>query len=215
MLDGRVSGIYAITPDLVDTANLAILIQQALVGGVSLVQYRNKIASNALKLEQATLLSYLCHKFNTPLIINDDIDLAIKVGADGVHLGVEDVAVSEARNKLGPEKIIGASCYNQVRYAIEAESQGANYVAFGAFFTSTTKPDAVITSIDLLCQAKQYLQIPIVAIGGINSGNIEELVHKGADAIAISSSLFKSSNMKIEARKIACIFKKTKLSINN
>ena len=215
MLDVRVSGIYAITPDLVDTDNLAILIHQALVGGVSLVQYRNKIASNALKLEQATVLSYLCHEFNTPLIINDDLDLAIKIGADGVHLGKEDVTIAEARSRLGPGKIIGASCYNKVRYAIEAENQGANYVAFGAFFTSTTKPDAVIIPIDILCQAKQHLQIPIVAIGGINLGNIEELIHKGADAIAVSSSLFNSNNMKTEAKKISCVFKKIKYSINN
>tara|TARA_Y100001936_G_scaffold253844_1_gene321555 strand:+ start:8122 stop:8769 length:648 start_codon:yes stop_codon:yes gene_type:complete len=215
MVDIRVSGIYAITPDIVDTDNLITLVQQALIGGVSLVQYRNKIANNVLKLEQATLLSYLCQEFNTPLIINDDLDLAIKVGADGVHLGIEDVTVAEARNRLGAGKIIGASCYNQLRYAIEAENQGANYVAFGAFFSSTTKPDAVITPIDLLCRAKQHIQVPIVAIGGINSGNIENLIYKGVDAIAVSGCLFNSNNTKIEAQKIFYKFKKIKYSVNH
>ena len=120
MSSPRISGIYAITPDLIDTTNLVMLTQQVLISGVQLIQYRNKIADNALKLEQAALLSTLCHEFNTPLIINDDLDLAIKVGADGVHLGIEDITVVEARRRLGPGKIIGASCYNKLRYAIEA-----------------------------------------------------------------------------------------------
>jgi len=211
----RISGIYAITPDLTDTTNLVMLTQQALTGGVQLVQYRNKTADNILKLEQATLLSYLCHEFNAALIINDDLDLAIKVGADGVHLGTEDITVTEARRRLGPGKIIGASCYNHLRYAIEAENHGANYVAFGSFFVSITKPGAVSASISLLCQAKQYLQIPVVAIGGIDSENIAELIYKGADAIAVSRSLFNSVNIQFEAKKLSCIFKQTKYSINH
>ena len=211
----RISGIYAITPDLTDTTNLVMLTQQVLTGGVQLVQYRNKTADNILKLEQATLLSYLCQKFNTPLIINDDLDLAIKVDADGVHLGMHDITVTEARRRLGPGKIIGASCYNQLRYAIEAENQGADYAAFGAFFVSITKPGAVSASISLLCKAKQYLQIPIVAIGGIDSENIAELIYKGADAVAVSRSLFNSTNTQFEAKRLSCIFKQTKYSANH
>jgi thiamine-phosphate pyrophosphorylase len=211
----RISGIYAITPDLTDTTNLVMLTQQALTGGVQLVQYRNKTADNILKLEQATLLSYLCQKFNTPLIINDDLDLAIKVDADGVHLGMEDITVTEARRRLGPGKIIGASCYSQLRYAIEAENHGADYAAFGAFFVSITKPDAVSASISLLCKAKQYLQIPVVAIGGIDSENIAELIYKGADAVAVSRSLFNSANTQFEAKRLSCIFKQIKYSTNH
>ncbi len=211
----RISGIYAITPDLTDTTNLVMLTQQALTGGVQLVQYRNKTADNILKLEQATLLSYLCQKFNTPLIINDDLDLAIKVDADGVHLGTEDITVTEARRRLGPGKIIGASCYNQLRYAIEAESHGADYAAFGAFFFSITKPGAVSASISLLCKAKQHLQIPVVAIGGIDSENVAELIYKGADAVAVSRSLFNSANIQFEAKRLSCIFKQTKYSTNH
>ena len=211
----RISGIYAITPDMTDTTNLVMLTQQALTGGVQLVQYRNKTADNILKLEQATLLSYLCQKFNTPLIINDDLDLAIKVDADGVHLGMEDITVTEARRRLGPGKIIGASCYSQLRYAIEAENHGADYAAFGAFFVSITKPDAVSASISLLCKAKQYLQIPVVAIGGIDSENIAELIYKGADAVAVSRSLFNSANTQFEAKRLSCIFKQIKYSTNH
>ena len=212
----RISGIYAITPDLIDTTNLVMLTQQALIGGVQLIQYRNKVADNTLKLEQATLLSNLCHEFNTPLIINDDLDLASKVGADGVHLGIEDITVAEARRRLGPEKIIGASCYNKFRYAIEAENNGADYVAFGAFYISSTKPGAVSAPINLLCKAKQCLQIPVVAIGGINSENIVELIYKGADAVAVSRSIFNSINIQLETKKLSCIFKRAqKVPISN
>ncbi len=212
----RISGIYAITPDLIDTTNLVMLAQQALIGGVQLIQYRNKIADNTLKLEQAILLSNLCHEFNTPLIINDDLDLAIEVGADGVHLGVEDITVVEARRKLGPGKIIGASCYNKLRYAIEAEKHGADYVAFGAFNTSSTKPGAVSAPINLLCKAKQCLQIPVVAIGGIDSENIAELIYKGADAVAVSRSIFNSINIQLETKKLSCIFERAqKIPISN
>ena len=215
MSNPRISGIYAITPDLIDTTNLVMLTQQVLISGVQLIQYRNKIADNALKLEQAALLSTLCYEFNTPLIINDDLDLAIKVAADGVHLGAEDITVVEARRRLGPGKIIGASCYNKLRYAIEAENYGADYVAFGSFYISSTKPGAVSAPINLLRKAKQYLQIPVVAIGGIDSENIIELAYKGADAVAVSSSIFNSINIQLETKKLSCIFKQTKNSINN
>ena len=215
MSSPRISGIYAITPDLIDTTNLVMLTQQVLISGVQLIQYRNKIADNALKLEQAALLSTLCHEFNTPLIINDDLDLTIKVGADGVHLGAEDITVVEARRRLGPGKIIGASCYNKLRYAIEAENYGADYVAFGSFYISSTKPGAVSAPISLLHKAKQCLQIPVVAIGGVDSENIVELAYKGADAVAISSSIFNSINIQLETKKLSCIFKQTKYSINN
>ena len=206
MSNPRISGIYAITPDLIDTTNLVMLTQQVLISGVQLIQYRNKIADNALKLEQAALLSTLCHEFNTPLIINDDLDLAIKVGADGVHLGIEDITVVEARRRLGPGKIIGASCYNKLRYAIEAENHGADYVAFGSFYISSTKSGAVSAPISLLCKAKQRLQIPVVAIGGIDSENIVELIYKGADAVAVSRSIFNSINIQLETKKLSCIF---------
>ncbi len=212
MLHPGIGGLYAITPDVIDTSNLVMLTQQAITGGVQLIQYRNKTADRILKLEQATLLVRLCQKLHIPLIINDDIDLAVEVGADGVHLGMEDMTVTEARRRLGLGKIIGASCYNQLRYAIEAEQHGADYVAFGAFFVSITKLDTVAASINLLCQAKQHLHIPIVAIGGITSDNVAELIHRGADAVAVSNSLYSAVNVQSEAKKISCIFEQTKYS---
>jgi len=208
-----ISGLYAITPNEVDTANLVRLTQQALTGGVRSIQYRNKTADSVLQLEQAASLVRLCREFHVPLIINDDLDLAVEVGADGVHLGMEDMAVTEARRRLGPGKIIGASCYNQLRYAVEAERHGANYVAFGSFFVSITKPGAATVSIDLLYQAKQHLHVPIVAIGGITSDNAAELIHQGADAVAVSNSLFGAVDVQSEAKKISCLFKQTKYSI--
>jgi len=208
-----ISGLYAITPNEVDTANLVRLTQQALTGGVRSIQYRNKTADSVLQLEQAASLVRLCREFHVPLIINDDLDLAVEVGADGVHLGMEDMAVTEARRRLGPGKIIGASCYNQLRYAVEAERHGANYVAFGTFFVSITKPGAATVSINLLYQAKQHLHIPIVAIGGITSDNAAELIHQGADAVAVSNSLFGAVDVQSEAKKISCLFKQTKYPI--
>jgi len=208
-----ISGLYAITPNEVDTANLVRLTQQALTGGVRSIQYRNKTADSVLQLEQAASLVRLCREFHVPLIINDDLDLAVEVGADGVHLGMEDMAVTEARRRLGPGKIIGASCYNQLRYAVEAERHGANYVAFGTFFVSITKPGAATVSIDLLYQAKQHLHVPIVAIGGITSDNAAELIHQGADAVAVSNSLFGAVDVQSEAKKISCLFKQTKYPI--
>jgi len=123
------------------------------------------------------------------------------------------MAVTEARRRLGPGKIIGASCYNQLRYAVEAERHGANYVAFGTFFVSITKPGAATVSIDLLYQAKQHLHVPIVAIGGITSDNAAELIHQGADAVAVSNSLFSAVDVQSEAKKISCLFKQTKYPI--
>ncbi len=209
----EISGLYAITPDVIDTVNLVMLTQQALAGGAKLIQYRNKTADSILQLEQAASLVHLCRKFHVPLIINDDLDLAVEAGADGVHLGMEDMSISEARRRLGAGKIIGASCYNQLKYAIEAERHGANYVAFGAFFVSVTKPGAATVSISLLYQAKQYLHIPIVGIGGITLDNAAELIHKGADAVAVSNSLFSAFDVQSEANKISCLFKQTKYPI--
>ncbi len=208
-----ISGLYAITPDVINTSNLVLITNQALIGGVKLLQYRNKVADSALRLEQASSLLHLCQKFHVPLIINDDLELAIEIGADGVHLGMEDIAIVEARQRLGSGRIIGASCYNQLKYAIEAEQNSADYVAFGTFFSSITKPSAVAVSISLIYEAKQYLQVPIVAIGGVTSENALELIHQGVDAVAISNSLFSATDIEAEAKKITYLFKQAKYSI--
>ena len=140
MLHATINGLYALTPDVADTQELVAMTRQALEGGVTLVQYRNKGAENELRLEQARALARLCRAFQVSLIINDHIDLAIEVSAAGVHLGREDLPLQDARRRLGHGKIIGISCYDRLERAVEAEHHGADYVAFGAFFSSVTKP---------------------------------------------------------------------------
>lgn len=181
--------------------------RNALAGGTRLVQYRSKTMNEELRLEQARSLAHLCREYEVPLLINDHIDLALEVGADGVHLGREDAPISQARLKLGHEKIIGISCYNELESAIEAECSGADYVAFGAFFTSVTKLDTVPASVDLLQQGNLEISIPIVAIGGINSDNALELISAGANAVAVSSALFGARDIRSEADKFSGLFK--------
>jgi len=215
MLLPRVEGLYAITPDMADTAALVTLTQQGLAGGARLVQYRNKTANAALHLEQAQALINLCRKYNVPLIINDHLDLAAEIGAAGVHVGREDISVTVARRRLGPGKIIGVSCYNRLESAVEAERQGANYVAFGAFFVSATKPGAVTASIDLLPRAKQKLHVPVVAIGGITPHHAVGLIRQGADAIAVSNALFGAPGIQSAAENFFRLFKQTRHSIHH
>jgi thiamine-phosphate pyrophosphorylase len=182
--------------------------RNALAGGTRLVQYRSKTMNEELRREQARSLAHLCRQFDVPLLINDHVDLALEIGADGVHLGREDAPISQARLKLGHEKIIGISCYNELDSAIEAECNGADYVAFGAFFTSLTKPDTVPASVDLLQRGNLEIGIPIVVIGGINSDNALELISAGADAVAVSNALFGARDIRSEAGKFSRLFKR-------
>lgn len=200
----RIRGLYAITPDMTDTAVLVAATRQTLEGGARLIQYRNKAACPALRLEQASSLAHLCREFQVPLIINDHADLADEVGADGVHLGRDDARITEARLRIGRDRIIGISCYNRLEYALQAEHQGADYVAFGAFFTSVTKLDTVSAPIDLLRQARRDLSVPIVAIGGITPENAAQLLDTGADAVAVSNALFSAADIRQAARNFPC-----------
>jgi thiamine-phosphate pyrophosphorylase len=206
MIRPVIKGLYAISPDMADSASLITVTQRVLAGGARLFQYRNKTASIALRLEQTRLIAHLCRQFKVPLIVNDYLGLAAEVGADGVHLGQEDAPVTEARRKLGHEKIIGVSCYNRLELAVEAERQGADYVAFGAFYTSITKPGTTVASMDLLRDAKQKLRIPIVVIGGITSNNARELINLGADAVAASHALFGARNIQLATEKFSRLF---------
>lgn len=207
MTQPAIEGLYAITPDIGDTATLISMIQQSLAGGARLIQYRNKTASAALRLEQAHSLAGLCRQFHVPLIINDHLDLAIEINADGVHLGREDATIIEARRKLGDKKIVGTSCYNRLEHALEAEREGADYVAFGAFFASATKPRAVAASTDLLRHARKILRGPIIAIGGVTPSTAVELIQAGADAVAVSNGLFRVPNIQCAAERLASLFK--------
>ncbi len=206
MMLPKIGGLYAITPDSIDTENLLVMTQKALAGGAKLIQYRNKTADALLRHKQAEKLHYLCRKYDVPLIINDHLDLALEIGADGLHLGRNDISVNEARRTLGNTKIIGASCYNQIDLAVKAEDQGADYVAFGAFFASATKPEAVTAPLELLGLAKQKLRKPIVAIGGITLLNANGLIACGGDAIAVSNALFGTQDVQSTAQSFSQLF---------
>jgi thiamine-phosphate pyrophosphorylase len=200
------SGLYAITPETADTARLLAQVEAALAGGVAVVQYRDKSDDVARRHEQASELVALCHRFNVPLIINDDLRLADLTDADGVHLGRDDGSVAKARIILGHDKFIGASCYQSLDRALAAQADGADYVAFGSFYPSTTKPEAARAEPDLLITVALCLQIPIVAIGGITYNNASPLLDAGADSLAIQSALFDAADPRAAAYQLNQLF---------
>jgi len=204
-MTGPLRGLYAITTPA-PTARLLTAVAQAIAGGASLVQYRYKNGPAAMRRQQAMQLVELCQQHKVPLIINDDIGLAKAVQADGVHLGQGDGAISEARERLGPTAIIGASCYNCLKLAQRAAAEGADYVAFGSFFPSATKPNAVQAPLQLLHQARRTLEIPIVAIGGITPQNGARLLTAGADALAVIDGLFGREDTAAAARHYLYLF---------
>ncbi|MBI5891863.1 MAG: thiamine phosphate synthase [Nitrosomonadales bacterium] len=201
-----IEGLYAITPDLPDSVKLVRDVRQALQGGARVLQYRNKTADAALKLAQAQALRQLTREFKTTFIVNDDAQLAAQVEADGVHLGGEDGGVAAARALLGNSKIIGVSCYNRLSLAHEAVRQGADYVAFGAFFPSGVKPEAVKAEVAMLQAARKELGVPIVAIGGITQQNAATLIDAGASAVAAITALWNAQDIEASAREFSTLF---------
>lgn len=186
-----IQGLYAITDaELIADNELFSAVEAAILGGAKVIQYRNKSASNALQYQQAEQLRALCQQHQVLFLINDDPALARAVNADGVHVGRDDGKIADARKQLGAQAIIGVSCYNQLKNAQHAISQGADYIAFGRFFPSKTKPHALQAELSLLAQAELHLNVPIVAIGGITLHNARQLISHGADAIAVIHSLF-------------------------
>lgn len=182
-------GVYLITPDEPDTARLLARTAPLLAAGATWLQYRNKTASDALRREQATALQALCAAHGVPLIVNDDPALAQAIGAAGVHLGGTDGDIGAARSLLGPDAIIGASCYDQLANAERAVAAGASYVAFGAFFPTTTKVTSSRAHPDLLRQSAA-LGVPRVAIGGLSPDNVGPMIDAGADLLAVVSGIY-------------------------
>ena len=205
-MNARIAGLYAITPDLADTDDLLRRVHAALRGGARVLQYRNKTAAPALRLAQAQALQALCAEFGVPLIINDHLDLAIAVGAAGVHLGSDDGNLAEARAQLGPGRLVGASCYDRIELAQAAIAAGADHIAFGSFFASGVKPDAVRPPIDLITRARQRFGVPVVAIGGITPANAPQLIAAGVDAVAVISALFAAPDIEHAAREFRSLF---------
>ncbi len=200
-------GLYVITDaGLIPDEVFAERIEQALRGGARWVQYRDKRLDPNLRTRLARELVDCCRRFGAVSIINDDVDLAAHVCADGVHLGMDDSSPRDARAKLGADAVIGVSCYNQLERAQHAVEQGADYVAFGSFFPSKTKPHAPRADINLLRYAREHLQVPLCAIGGIKAENAKPLLDAGADMLAVISDVFAQQDIEAAARRFSILF---------
>jgi thiamine-phosphate pyrophosphorylase len=199
------SGLYAITHTEGRTsAQILAQVELALQGGATVLQYRDKAPADAEALARQLLA--LCHRYRVPLIINDHVELAQTIGADGVHLGRDDGDWRKARAVLGERAIIGVSCYNDVQRALAAQQVGVDYVAFGRFYPSDSKPLAAPAELDSLRRAKQCIQIPLVAIGGILPGNGAALLDAGADLLAVIGGLFQAPDIAAAARAYRTLF---------
>jgi thiamine-phosphate pyrophosphorylase len=187
-------------------AALVSMVSEAIDGGGRLVQYRDKSNDAARRREEAGALAALCRLRGVTLIVNDDVELAAEVGADGVHLGRDDAAVATARRRLGEAALIGVSCYDRFELAVAAAAAGADYVAFGRFFPSATKPDAVHAETGLLRRARRELGLPVVAIGGITPENGGALIAAGADMLAVVRAVFAAADVRAAAAALARLF---------
>ncbi len=190
-------GLYAITPDWPDSRRLLETTEVLLAAGCRWLQYRNKTTTDCHRQEQAVALRGLTRKYGARLIVNDDLDLALFCEADGVHLGEDDGELARARRRLdaaGPGRILGASCYQRLDLAEAAAKAGADYIAFGSFFASPTKPLAKRADPALLAAGKAVTGLPVCAIGGITPANAGELVAAGADLLAVISALFEAAD---------------------
>lgn len=199
-----VRGLYLVTPDEPDSARLPERVAP-LLSDTACLQYRNKTANGELRMQQARALRALCAACDVPLIVNDDVELAAAIGADGVHLGEHDADIRQARARLGVDAIIGVSCYDDFARAQRAAAAGADYLAFGAFFPSPTKPNARRATLELLRKA-EALGLPRVAIGGITPENAASLVTAGADLIAMISGVFDAPDPVAAARACRALF---------
>jgi thiamine-phosphate pyrophosphorylase len=188
-------GLYVITDcDRMEFPALLEKTKCLMAAGISVLQYRDKNTAAAARQERALALRELCRRYNTVFLVNDDVMLARSINADGVHIGRDDPVYREARGWLGVSSIIGVSCYNRLDLAEEAAIQGADYVAFGDFFGTTTKTGTVTASPELLRQARKELTVPIVAIGGITPENGGELLQAGADLLAVISAVYAAAD---------------------
>ena len=200
-------GLYAITAAAdTDPHRLAARAGAAIDGGAAMIQYRAKDRTDDERHTAATLLLDLCRARRVPLIVNDDPPLAAAVGADGVHVGRDDGDARSARRIVGDRCIVGVSCYDRLDLALAAAGEGASYVAFGSFFASPTKPHAVPAPVRLLSDAREKVDLPIVAIGGITAENGAALIDTGADFIAAIDGVFGGDDVERAARGYAALF---------
>ena len=199
--------LYAVTDRTwLGVQTLAMQVEEALMGGVTFVQLREKNLDYALFLEEAKKMKVLCKKYHVPFVINDNVDIAIASDADGVHIGQSDRKVSEVRSCLGADKIIGVSAQT-VDQAILAQQEGADYLGVGAVFSTSTKLDADSVSFQTLKSICKAVNIPVIAIGGINENNILELSGTGIDGVAVISALFEKSDIKSATENLCTLSK--------
>jgi thiamine-phosphate pyrophosphorylase len=202
-------GLYLVTPDWDDTKQLLEASEAALRGAgelAAMLQYRHKTADAALRREQAECLQALCRTYRCPFIVNDFLDLCLELDADGIHVGGTDLSVADVRAKVGPDKIVGASCYGSMDLARSAWQAGASYVAFGGFYPSRVKKYEVSTPPSIVAQSKAEIPLPVVVIGGMTRDNSQPLVAQGADMVAAISSVYMAGSAQLAARGFAELF---------
>ncbi|VFN03275.1 MAG: thiamine-phosphate diphosphorylase [Candidatus Kentron sp. G] len=200
-------GLYAITADSpAGNADPVNAVQSAIRGGAAVIQYRDKGSDDGRRRREAAALLDVCRAHRTPLIINDDVELAAAIGADGVHIGRHDPSLAAARARLGAQCIIGVSCYNDIERAEAFQAAGADYVAFGSFYPSGTKPDAVPVTVAELREFRERIRLPIAAIGGITPENAPPLIAAGADLVAVIQGVFARPDVEAAARAYAKLF---------
>lgn len=187
-------GLYAVTPDWQDTPRLIAATEAVLRGGCRVLQYRNKCATADHRHQQVVALRGLTRRYDSLFIVNDDVELALAIDADGAHLGADDGDLLEARRRLGGLRLLGASCYQDVNLAHAAVEAGADYVAFGSFFASPTKPLAQRAGLELLDRVRTGIIVPVAAIGGITTENCAPLVAAGADMLAVISAVYDTAS---------------------
>ena len=207
----KLAGLYALTPDEPRTDVLIQKVGLALRGGAALVQYRNKTAVPDLRLEQGRALAALCRSAGAVFIVNDDFVLALELGADGAHLGADDGDLAQARQQLGKDRLLGVSCYDRIELAEAAQRAGADYLAFGSVFSSSTKPGAVRAPLTIFAEAKQRFALPLVAIGGISLQNASQVFAAGADAVAVISDLFDAGDIAGRAAGFARLYQQQRM----
>lgn len=208
MSPNKLNGLYAVTPDLIDGALLLARVEAALSGGCRILQYRDKISDKPEQLARAKALRALTRRFGATLLLNDDIALASLVGADGVHLGRDDGNLRAARAILGPDRVLGASCYADFQAAAAASAAGVDYIAFGAAYPSPTKPDAPRAELALFSRAASELPVPACAIGGITLDNAAPLIAAGTRLIAVITDLFSAPDIAARAAQFQRLFER-------
>lgn len=199
-------GLYLVTPDWDDTGSLLAATEAGLRGGAAIVQYRHKTASAELRAEQARELLALCRRHGKPFIINDRVDLCLEIDADGIHVGGTDLDVGAVRALVGPDRVVGASCYGSLELAHAAQAAGASYVAFGGFYPSRVKKYEVATPPAIVKDAKSSLAVPVVVIGGMTHENAKPLISLGADMVAVISSVYMTEDAESAARRFSEFF---------